>query len=61
MHVVPAEVKSPAERAGLLERDTIIGYDDQTIASIDDLHRLLTENAVGVKTSDLIKKLAVIR
>ena len=32
----------------------IIGYDGQTIASIDDLHRILTENAVGVKTKRII-------
>jgi S1-C subfamily serine protease len=46
--VVSIEPSSPAQKAGLLEGDLIIGYDRQPIAGIDDLHRVLTENAVGV-------------
>ncbi|MBI3611335.1 MAG: trypsin-like peptidase domain-containing protein [Nitrospirae bacterium] len=46
--VVSIEPNSPAQKAGLLEGDLIIGYDRQPIAGIDDLHRVLTENAVGV-------------
>ena len=47
--VVSIEEKSPAKRAGLREGDVIVGYDDQPIKSIDDLHRLLTDKKVRVK------------
>lgn len=47
--VVSIEENSPAQRAGLLEGDVIVGYGGQPIAGIDDLHRLLTEERVGVR------------
>ena len=49
--VVSVETNSPAQRAGLLKGDVIIGFDNQTIAGIDDLHRLLTEEKVGKQTT----------
>jgi S1-C subfamily serine protease len=49
--VVSVEENSPAQKAGLSEGDVIIGFDGQTITGIDDLHRLLTEERVGVKTA----------
>ena len=48
--VVSVEEKSPAQRAGLVEGDVIIGFEDQPIAAIDDLHKVLTEERVGMKT-----------
>jgi S1-C subfamily serine protease len=39
---------SPAERAKLREGDIIVGLDDAPIGGIDDLHRALTEERVGV-------------
>jgi S1-C subfamily serine protease len=54
--VVSTEAGSPASKAGLQEGDVIVAYDDRPIASIDDLHRLLTDQKVGVKS-----KLTVIR
>ena len=48
--VVSVEERSPAQRAGLVEGDVIIGFEDQTIAAIDDLHKVLTEERVGMKT-----------
>jgi S1-C subfamily serine protease len=48
--VVHIEKNSPAMRAGLSEGDVIIGFDGQGIAGIDDLHKVLTEEKVGVKT-----------
>ncbi len=48
--VVAAEPGGPAERAGLEEGDVIVGLDGQPVAGIDDLHRLLTEERVGVWT-----------
>jgi S1-C subfamily serine protease len=49
--VVSIEENSPAQRAGLSEGDIIVGFDSQAIAGIDDLHRMLTEEKVGVKTT----------
>jgi len=54
--VVSIENNSPAQRAGLIEADVIVGYDGQPISGIDDLHRLLTEKQIG-----LISKLTIIR
>jgi S1-C subfamily serine protease len=48
--VVSVEENSPAQRAGLVEGDVIIGFEDQPIAAIDDLHKVLTEERVGTKT-----------
>ncbi len=49
--VVSIEENSPAQKAGLLEGDVIIGFNGQPIAGIDDLHKVLTEEQVGVRTS----------
>lgn len=49
--VISTENTSPAQRAGLREGDVIIELDGQPVASIDDLHRLLTEERVGVRSS----------
>jgi S1-C subfamily serine protease len=46
--VLSTEPDSPAYRAGLIQGDVIIGFNDQPIASIDDLHRRLTDEQVGV-------------
>jgi S1-C subfamily serine protease len=54
--VVSVEKNSPAQRAGLSEGDVIIGFDAQPIAGIDDLHKMLTEEKVGVHT-----KLTILR
>lgn len=53
---VSFEENSPARKAGLLEGDIIIGFDERPIAGIDDLHKLLTEERIGHKS-----KLVVIR
>jgi S1-C subfamily serine protease len=49
--VVSVEGGSPAQRAGVLEGDLIVGYGDQPISGIDQLHRILTEKQVGVRSS----------
>jgi S1-C subfamily serine protease len=48
---VSIEENSPAKKAGLSEGDIIVGFGSQPVAGIDDLHRMLTEEKVGVKTT----------
>jgi S1-C subfamily serine protease len=48
--VVSVERDSPARRAGLSEGDIIIAFDGQPVAGIDDLHKSLTEEKVGMET-----------
>ena len=43
--------RGPAQRSGVLEGDVIVGYGDQPISGIDQLHRVLTENQVGLRSS----------
>jgi S1-C subfamily serine protease len=52
--IVSIEANSSGQRAGLREGDVIIAFDDQPVRGIDDLHRLLTEEKVGVKSSLVI-------
>jgi S1-C subfamily serine protease len=49
--IISYEVNSPAKKAGALEGDIIIGFDDRPIAGIDELHKLLTEERIGHKYS----------
>ncbi len=46
--VVSVEPDSTAARAGLQDGDLLIAYGDRPVASVDDLHRLLTEEQAGV-------------
>jgi S1-C subfamily serine protease len=48
--VVSVEKGGPAERAGLQEGDIIVRCADQPVPGIDALHRLLTEQRIGVST-----------
>jgi S1-C subfamily serine protease len=45
--VVAVEPASPAMSAGIREGDVIVSFGDKRVSSVDDLHRLLTENEVG--------------
>ncbi len=45
--IVSFEPDSPAERAGLQEGDLIIEFGGKTIAGIDDLHKLLTDERIN--------------
>jgi len=49
--VVSVEPGSPAARAGVRDGDLVVAYGDKPIASIDDLHRLLTEEQAGTKSA----------
>ncbi|HEY9596518.1 MAG TPA: PDZ domain-containing protein, partial [Cyanophyceae cyanobacterium] len=48
--ILSIEEGSPAKKAGLLERDIIVGFDGNAIANIDDLHKVLTHEQVGVRS-----------
>lgn len=52
--VVSIEPNSPAQLAGVRPGDVLVGYAGQTIAGIDDLHRLLVEEQVGLQASLLV-------
>jgi S1-C subfamily serine protease len=56
MLVASVEPGSPAQRAGLLEGDVIVGYNDHAIGGSDDLQRQLTERQLGARA-----RLTVIR
>ena len=47
MLVAGVEPGSPAQRAGLLPGDLIVAVDDEPLADVDTLHRLLTEATIG--------------
>jgi S1-C subfamily serine protease len=50
MLVISVEPGSPASQAGLREGDMIVEYGGQAITGIDDLHKLLTGEQVGVRS-----------
>jgi len=52
--VVSFETDSPARKGGIREGDIIIGFDERPIAGIDDLHKLLTEERIGRKSSLMV-------
>jgi S1-C subfamily serine protease len=54
--VISYDGNSPAKRAGIQEGDIIVGFDDHSIAGIDDLHKLLTEDRIGHKSSLVIMR-----
>ena len=47
--VLSIEAGSPASRAGLAEGDVILSLGEHPVAGVDDLHRLLTEERIGVE------------
>lgn len=52
--VASVEPHSPAQRAGVIEGDVIVGFAEQPVTRIDDLHRLLTDERVGKRSALLI-------
>lgn len=47
--VLSVERGSPVERAGLREGDVVVGFAGEPVAGVDDLHRLLTRERIGVE------------
>jgi S1-C subfamily serine protease len=48
--VISIEKNSPAEKARVQTGDRIISFNSTPVTGIDDLHKMLTETQVGVKT-----------
>lgn len=48
--VLSVEPVSPSEKADLREGDVIIALEGQPVAGVDDLHRLLTDARVGLRS-----------
>ena len=48
--VLSVEARSPAEVAGLREGDVIVEFNGHPIAGMDDLHRQLTDEKIGVES-----------
>ena len=46
--VVSVEPGSPALRAGVRDGDILVAFDGQVVPDIDSLHRVLTENRLGI-------------
>jgi S1-C subfamily serine protease len=46
--VASVEKGSPAAIAGLKDGDVVLGFADEAVTGVDDLHRLLTEDRIGV-------------
>ena len=49
--VLSVEDDSPAKKAGVHEGDVIVALEGQPVAGVDDLHRLLTDARVGVRST----------
>ena len=59
--IVAVEPHGPAERAGLEEGDVVVAFEGRPVAGLDDLHRLLTEERVGIRASlDVLRRDALI-
>ena len=50
VRVISVEPGSPAQRAGLAERDVLVAIGDRPVGGVDELHRVLTEDRIGVRT-----------
>lgn len=48
VQVMAIETNAPADHAGLLEDDIIVGLGEQEVTSVDDLHKLLTSLPVDI-------------
>jgi len=56
--VTGVDESSPAGRTGLRPGDIIVGFDDKPVTGIDDLHRLLASDRIGIPTTVVILRKA---
>src|SRR5204862_6565511 len=49
--VTGVDANSPAAQAGVQPEDIIVGLDDKPVTGIDDLHRLLASDRIGISTT----------
>jgi S1-C subfamily serine protease len=49
--VISVEPDGPARAAGLADGDIIVSFDTHAVTSLDDLHKLLTEERIGSEAS----------
>jgi S1-C subfamily serine protease len=56
--IVSVEPNSPAATAGLKDGDVVLAFSDIPVTGVDDLHRLLTEDRIGVATPVTILRAA---
>jgi S1-C subfamily serine protease len=54
VEVMAIERDGPADQAGILEEDVIVGLGDKPVATVDDLHKLLTQLPVVVPSTVVI-------
>jgi S1-C subfamily serine protease len=48
--IISVEPQSPAQAAGLREGDIVVAYDEHPITQVDDLHKLLIDETIGVRS-----------
>lgn len=51
VEVLALEPGGPADRAGLETEDVIVSFGDESVTSVDDLHKFLTEHPVDKSTT----------
>jgi S1-C subfamily serine protease len=56
--VTQMEPDSPAARAGLKQGDIIVAFNGCPVAGVDDLHRMLTEEMIGARSTLTVIKRA---
>jgi S1-C subfamily serine protease len=54
VEVVAVEPGGPAEQAGIQPDDLVVSLADEPVTSVDDLHKLLTRQTVGVPVSVIL-------
>ena len=54
VRVASVAAGSPAAAAGVKEGDVVLGFDERPIGGVDDLHRLLTEERIGVPAKVIV-------
>ena len=52
--VTSVEARSPAERAGFKKGDVILAFGQNAVTGVDDLHRLLSEEHIGLASPLLV-------